>query len=156
MVVCHIGHSMYNLSLVRSPWLVAYVMCCSSFFFFSSRRRHTRCSRDWSSDVCSSDLLRERRKKIFLGGDSREFVFTRLGRRLRNVRTGFEKARERAGLEEDVTFHTLRHTFASWFVANGGGPYRLPQYLRHSPITLTRPHAPLGQKDTRGCGAFFS
>src|SRR5215510_12640499 len=26
------------------------------FFFFSSRRRHTRCPRDWSSDVCSSDL----------------------------------------------------------------------------------------------------
>src|SRR2546429_3878027 len=29
---------------------------CVIFFFFSSRRRHTRCSRDWSSDVCSSDL----------------------------------------------------------------------------------------------------
>src|SRR5207302_3761330 len=28
------------------------------FFFFSSRRRHTRFSRDWSSDVCSSDLAR--------------------------------------------------------------------------------------------------
>src|SRR5579884_1544315 len=27
-----------------------------SFFFFSSRRRHTRWPRDWSSDVCSSDL----------------------------------------------------------------------------------------------------
>src|SRR5699024_11744787 len=27
------------------------------FFFFSSRRRHTRSKRDWSSDVCSSDLL---------------------------------------------------------------------------------------------------
>src|SRR5438128_9441128 len=27
------------------------------FFFFSSRRRHTRCYRDWSSDVCSSDLF---------------------------------------------------------------------------------------------------
>src|SRR6266513_5298137 len=27
-----------------------------SFFFFSSRRRHTRSKRDWSSDVCSSDL----------------------------------------------------------------------------------------------------
>src|SRR2546429_9215177 len=26
------------------------------FFFFQSRRRNTRCSRDWSSDVCSSDL----------------------------------------------------------------------------------------------------
>src|SRR5690606_40711413 len=30
------------------------------FFFFSSRRRHTRFSRDWSSDVCSSDLCRPR------------------------------------------------------------------------------------------------
>src|SRR5690606_40464024 len=30
---------------------------CYLFFFFSSRRRHTRFSRDWSSDVCSSDLL---------------------------------------------------------------------------------------------------
>src|SRR5690606_40318925 len=29
------------------------------FFFFSSRRRHTRFSRDWSSDVCSSDLFQE-------------------------------------------------------------------------------------------------
>src|SRR5206468_5108050 len=28
------------------------------FFFFSSRRRHTRSDRDWSSDVCSSDLAR--------------------------------------------------------------------------------------------------
>src|SRR5947209_19517535 len=27
------------------------------FFFFSSRRRHTRYWRDWSSDVCSSDLI---------------------------------------------------------------------------------------------------
>src|SRR5690606_39467701 len=28
----------------------------TGYFFFSSRRRHTRFSRDWSSDVCSSDL----------------------------------------------------------------------------------------------------
>src|SRR5690606_40267546 len=35
--------------------LSACVVCC--FFFFSSRRRHTRFSRDWSSDVCSSDLI---------------------------------------------------------------------------------------------------
>src|ERR1035438_10601089 len=32
------------------------------FFFFSSRRRHTRCLSDWSSDVCSSDLIQEARK----------------------------------------------------------------------------------------------
>src|SRR5256885_5510681 len=29
------------------------------FFFFSSRRRHTRLQGDWSSDVCSSDLVQE-------------------------------------------------------------------------------------------------
>src|SRR5690606_40487530 len=33
-----------------------------SVFFFSSRRRHTRFSRDWSSDVCSSDLFDRRRR----------------------------------------------------------------------------------------------
>src|SRR6266542_6496587 len=36
------------------------------FFFFSSRRRHTRCYRDWSSDVCSSDLMVPR--VVALGG----------------------------------------------------------------------------------------
>src|SRR5437016_12094686 len=33
-----------------------------ALFFFSSRRRHTRLVSDWSSDVCSSDLSRERPK----------------------------------------------------------------------------------------------
>src|SRR5256885_7554990 len=32
-------------------------VCKASFFFFSSRRRHTRLQGDWSSDVCSSDLI---------------------------------------------------------------------------------------------------
>src|SRR5256884_1296209 len=36
----------------------------SRFFFFSSRRRHTRCSRDWSSDVCSSDLEKTRPEHV--------------------------------------------------------------------------------------------
>src|SRR5260221_5766957 len=35
------------------------------FFFFSSRRRHTRSLCDWSSDVCSSDLRRRRRRSHF-------------------------------------------------------------------------------------------
>src|SRR5690348_17825504 len=33
-------------------------------FFFSSRRRHTRWTGDWSSDVCSSDLDRDRREAL--------------------------------------------------------------------------------------------
>src|SRR5699024_11946333 len=41
--------------------LPAYLVSCPSlpfspFFFFSTRRRHTSSTRDWSSDVCSSDL----------------------------------------------------------------------------------------------------
>src|SRR5438445_1172346 len=35
---------------------VRFINTIVSFFFFSSRRRHTRYWRDWSSDVCSSDL----------------------------------------------------------------------------------------------------
>src|SRR3989449_5601532 len=45
------------------------------FFFFSSRRRHTRCSRDWSSDVCSSDLEFD-----YLGGSMGSVVGEKLTR----------------------------------------------------------------------------
>src|ERR1035437_9219602 len=38
------------------------------FIFFSSRRRHTRYWRDWSSDVCSSDLPRGAGGRGFCGG----------------------------------------------------------------------------------------
>src|SRR5699024_11427863 len=40
------------------------------YFFFSSRRRHTRSKRDWSSDVCSSDLLENRALFPTLNGSS--------------------------------------------------------------------------------------
>src|SRR5207253_6919626 len=36
---------------------VLHIVLIFFFFFFSSRRRHTRWPRDWSSDVCSSDLV---------------------------------------------------------------------------------------------------
>src|SRR5215469_7572250 len=36
---------------------MSYGLSSCPFFFFSSRRRHTRSLRDWSSDVCSSDLV---------------------------------------------------------------------------------------------------
>src|SRR5437660_7477433 len=37
---------------------VIFLLLFFFFFFFSSRRRHTRWPRDWSSDMCSSDLKR--------------------------------------------------------------------------------------------------
>src|SRR5207245_6136096 len=47
-------------------------LCSLLFFFFSSRRRHTRCYRDWSSDVCSSDLGKTARVAVFATGDKAE------------------------------------------------------------------------------------
>src|SRR5439155_8065612 len=44
-------HSIFLHTLLYSCFIIF-------FFFFSSRRRHTRWPRDWSSDVCSSDLIR--------------------------------------------------------------------------------------------------
>src|SRR5438105_6962450 len=47
-------------------WLSRLFSCLRTFiffFFFSSRRRHTRSTRDWSSDVCSSDLASEEKAR---------------------------------------------------------------------------------------------
>src|SRR2546430_6274401 len=44
----------YGFAWTRATRVVSCV-----FFFFSSRRRHTRFDCDWSSDVCSSDLMAE-------------------------------------------------------------------------------------------------
>src|SRR5687768_18121215 len=58
----HMAHNLGNLLLLGKIGI----------FFFSSRRRHTRCSHDWSSDVCSSDLIMslsislEKREKDFI------------------------------------------------------------------------------------------
>src|SRR5437762_9488139 len=41
---------------ILEMYTLGLVLCCF-IFFFSSRRRHTRYIGDWSSDVCSSDLL---------------------------------------------------------------------------------------------------
>src|ERR1022692_4423336 len=43
--------------------LISLCVFCFVFFFFSSRRRHTRLQGDWSSEVCSSDLLKRALRK---------------------------------------------------------------------------------------------
>src|SRR3989440_741955 len=51
-----ISASCYTSGLSLSTRILLLIF----FFFFSSRRRHTRSDRDWSSDVCSSDLAHRR------------------------------------------------------------------------------------------------
>src|SRR5699024_5992290 len=46
----------------------------SNVFFFSSRRRHTRSKRDWSSDVCSSDLFSSGGNALYFMHGNRDFL----------------------------------------------------------------------------------
>src|SRR5207247_6499980 len=50
-----------ELNGISLPWSYGHMHVNGdrwrALFFFSSRRRHTRSTRDWSSDVCSSDLI---------------------------------------------------------------------------------------------------
>jgi len=52
------------------------------------------------------------------------------------VEGSFEDLLERAGIE-DFRFHDLRHTFASWYMMNGGDLYELAKILGHSNIKMT-------------------
>src|SRR2546426_1422399 len=64
------------------------------FFFFSSRRRHTRLQGDWSSDVCSSDLIVAHIHYVLFGGSlfaifgAITFWYPKMFGRMMNVRLG--------------------------------------------------------------------
>src|SRR5256884_6423031 len=64
------------------------------FFFFSSRRRHTRCSRDWSSDVCSSDLAQIPNLYVAIDGSGVPVVARETEGRQGKDPTGKAKTRE--------------------------------------------------------------
>jgi integrase len=49
-----------------------------------------------------------------------------------------------AGIEE-FRFHNLRHTFASWYMMNGGDLYELAKILGHSNIKMTERYAKLAK-----------
>src|SRR5688500_20367608 len=75
-------------------------------FFFSSRRRHTRLQGDWSSDVCSSDLL-------FGGLDEEETAAARPAAELPDL-PEFEE-RERLLMEKEVLgFYLSSHPLAEY------------------------------------------
>src|SRR2546430_915985 len=60
---------MYIFASVSSVYLIV--------FFFSSRRRHTRFDCDWSSDVCSSDLVLAQGEEVVIASDARMPLLSR-------------------------------------------------------------------------------
>jgi integrase len=77
----------------------------------------------------------------------RVFEYKRRG--LVTVREAFTTARRKAGLGRDVVFPTLRHTYAAWFVLNGGDLFHLQQYLGHANIALIDRYSHLSPHTSR-------
>src|SRR6266536_4122970 len=82
------------------------------FFFFSSRRRHTRSTRDWSSDVCSSDLAlgddqlflgalggRPQVAELLLEGGADRSEERRVGKECRYRRSPYHEKKKRRGTD---------------------------------------------------------
>jgi len=63
----------------------------------------------------------------------------------RRLEWSFEDLLNRAKIS-NFRFHDLRHTFASWYVMNGGDLYELAKILGHSNIKMTERYAKLGRK----------
>ena len=85
---------------------------------------------------------------LYIAGNNHEQIFPpkegAKGERQR-VEGSFEDLLERADIQ-DFRFHDLRHTFASWYMMNGGDLYELAKILGHSNIKMTERYAKLAKQ----------
>jgi len=85
---------------------------------------------------------------LYIAGNNHERIFPpkdgAKGERQR-VEGSFDDLLERAGIK-DFRFHDLRHTFASWYMMNGGDLYELAKILGHSNIKMTERYAKLARQ----------
>lgn len=96
-------------------------------------------------------LRRRRRALEAIGRPNSPWLFPNdVGGRLcsKTMQQRLRKYAEQAGIEGvRVTPHVLRHTFALWFVRNGGSPFHLQKILGHSRLDTTRRYCELAEAD---------
>src|SRR5256885_13191715 len=93
--------------------------CVCIFFFFSSRRRHTRLQGDWSSDVCSSDLVFEHeawRAERVVWKSFAPAVLLSLITENPGLRPGLQSGRRSAALDRKSTRLNSSHLVISYAV----------------------------------------
>jgi integrase len=94
----------------------------------------------------TSELAEEIRRYPAVIGEDRIFPAIRGGKSGRQRLEGsFDDLLGRAQIR-DFWFHDLRHTFASWYMMNGGDLYALSKLLGHSNIKMTERYAKLGRE----------
>jgi len=83
-------------------------------------------------------LIAHLKRARLRGYDLGHVIHNGNGKRIDDPGKGFEHARNRAGLGTDVTFHTLKHTCASWMLQGGVAIWPASQYLDTSVATLEK------------------
>src|SRR5256886_13017241 len=105
-------------------------MCLIILFFFSSRRRHTRFDCDWSSDVCSSDLVEAVRThgEVALRKHAERFGDVSPGAPLYHNRADLARALAGLSPEERTRLERVAARIRAFAVAQRGalGPVRVP------------------------------
>ena len=102
--------------------------------------------------------------KKLIGQHLHELVFPdRNGEKIKFISASFSRAIEKLGFNNGITdrrdkatFHTLRHTFASWHVQNGTDLYTVKELLGHSTIALTERYSHLRPEGLKQTTALFN
>lgn len=111
---------------------------------FTTKNRKNR-SIPMHPDVCR--LLVDRQTK-----SSGENVFHEDGKQLNRLKVSrdFKRFVRKAGLGEELHFHSLRHTFASWLVEQGVSLYEVQKMMGHSSIMVTEKYSHLDVGNLHG------
>lgn len=93
--------------------------------------------------------------KALRRGQPDQPVFTWNEQRLKKVKTSFGTAWRKARISGRPDFKVLRHTFASWYMLNGGDINVLKEYLGHSTIRMTERYAHLSRERLKSQARFI-